>query len=273
MAEEDGGQEYDSLTIGGRLRQGREARGLSLDSIASQTRIPLRHLRHIELEEWDALPAPTYAIGFARNYANAVGLDGAQIAQELRDRIGGVRQRAPAPEYFEPADPARVPPRWLALIAVLLAVVLVVGYLVWRGSLSEDETGTPDATVALSPATSAPSAAPSPAAPQPVAGQPVVLVATGEVWLRITDGPGGALLYSGSLAAGERFAIPATAQRPLLRTGRPQMLRATVGAQDLGPIEPAERTVTDVSLRAEDLAGRLRPTGTPAPQPAAAPGL
>ena len=67
---------------------------MSLDDVASRTRIPIRHLQNIESEEWDALPAVTYAIGFARNYANAVGLDGAAIAGELRERIGGPRRRA-----------------------------------------------------------------------------------------------------------------------------------------------------------------------------------
>jgi hypothetical protein len=45
------------------------------------------------------------------------------------------------------------------------------------------------------------------------------------------------------------------------------VLRVQVGARDLGPIEPVERTVSDVSLRAEDLAARLQ--GTPAATPAA----
>ena len=104
------GRESSRSASGCRLA--REAKGLSLDDVASQTRIPIRHLQNIEREEWDALPAPTYAVGFARNYANAVGLDGAAIAVELREQIGGaVRTRAPAPEYYEPADPSRVPPR------------------------------------------------------------------------------------------------------------------------------------------------------------------
>ena len=82
------------VSIGERLRRAREARAMSLDDVASQTRIPMRHLQHIEQEEWDALPAPTYAIGFTRNYATAVGLDGPAIANELRDQIGGPRRRA-----------------------------------------------------------------------------------------------------------------------------------------------------------------------------------
>ena len=77
---EDEQAEAENLSIGERLLRAREAKGLSLDDVASQTRIPIRHLQNIEREEWDALPAPTYAVGFARNYANAVGLDGAEIA-------------------------------------------------------------------------------------------------------------------------------------------------------------------------------------------------
>ena len=103
--------EEQFVSIGDRLRRAREARAMSLDDVANQTRIPMRHLQHIETEEWDALPAPTYAIGFTRNFANAVGLDGPAMANELRDQIGGPRRRAPAPEYYEPADPARGPPK------------------------------------------------------------------------------------------------------------------------------------------------------------------
>src|ERR1044071_6254883 len=105
------GPEAD-LSIGEQLRRTREAKGMSLDDIAGRTRIPIRHLQNIEREEWDALPAVTYAIGFTGNYANAVGLDGPALARQLRDEIGGPSHRAAAPEYYAQADPARVPPRW-----------------------------------------------------------------------------------------------------------------------------------------------------------------
>src|ERR687896_166976 len=132
MAEQGYSEAYDTLGIGERLRQAREAKGISLDEVASQTRIPIRHLQHIEREEWDALPAITYCIGFVRSYANTIGLDGAEMGRELRDRLGGIRTRAPTPEYYQPADPSRVPPRSLALIAAVIAVVLLIGYAVWR---------------------------------------------------------------------------------------------------------------------------------------------
>src|ERR1700684_558834 len=94
--------------IGERLREAREARGLSLDDVARQTRIPIRHLEHIQREEWDALPAITYSVGFVRSYANNVGLDGPALGAELREQLGGARIAGiAATAYYEPADPAR----------------------------------------------------------------------------------------------------------------------------------------------------------------------
>lgn len=268
MADQDFDRQFESQSIGDRLRLAREAKGMSLDEVASQTRIPIRHLQHIEREEWDALPATTYCVGFAKAYASTVGLDGPAVARELRDRLGGTRTRAPAPEYYEQADPARVPPKSIAVIVAVLIVVFLAGYLIWRGSLDEEPV-TPGVEVAV-PETSAPQPlvqpGPQPLQPQALAGQPVTLVATEEVWLRISDG--GTSLFQGILTPGQRFAIPATTQRPVIRTGRPQVLRILVGARDIGPIEPAERTIDNVSLRAEDLAARLQGGGAPAPAPA-----
>lgn len=273
MAEQAYGDEFQTLTVGERLQQAREAKGLSLEDLASQTRIPIRHLQHIEKEEWDALPAITYCIGFVRSYANAVGLDGATLGREVRDRLGGIRSRAPAAEYYQPADPARVPPRSLALVAAILLVVLVVGYLVWRSSLDSGES--PSATVTVPvPESKAPAPAPAqPAAttPQAVAGQAVTLVASEEAWVRIEDAANGTTLFQGILTPGQRYDVPPTAQQPEIRTGRPQVIQVQVGGRDLGPIEPVERTVSNVSLRAQDLAARVQPAAAP-PVPASAPG-
>ena len=83
--------------VGERLRAAREEKGMSLDDVARQTRIPIRHLEHIERGEWDALPATTYSVGFARSYANCVGLDGPAIGAELREHLGGIPRNQTAP--------------------------------------------------------------------------------------------------------------------------------------------------------------------------------
>ena len=98
----------DIVTVGQRLREAREAKGMSVEDIAASTRIPTRHLTSLENSDWDKLPAATYSIGFAKNYAGAVGLDRNEIGEQLRAEMGGM-QRAQTiyPDVYEAARPAR----------------------------------------------------------------------------------------------------------------------------------------------------------------------
>src|SRR3954466_6774934 len=105
--------EPDVPTVGEQLRLAREEKGLSLEDVAAQTRIPQRHLASIETGDWDSLPAPTYTIGFAKNYASAVDLDRVEIGNQLREEMGGQRFASTSSDVFEPADPARTMPKGL----------------------------------------------------------------------------------------------------------------------------------------------------------------
>jgi cytoskeletal protein RodZ len=256
MSESDPGE---ITSIGARLRTQREAKKLTLDDVASKTRIPIRHLQHIENEEWDALPAPTYTIGFARAYANAVGLNGNEIGVELREQIGRPRTTTDTPpSYYEAADPARVPPKSLAMVAAGIALLLILGYLIWR-NFAVNGTDEPVPADAQAPVEqSAPAAAAQPAVPS---SGTVVVAATDEVWLRIYEANGQAL-FQGIMKPGDRFEVPATAQRPQIRTGRPQALRISVGGTDIPPLGAPESTIDNVSLLPADLAARTATGGT-----------
>lgn len=273
MAEADQDQLLGQ-SVGERLRVAREAKGLSLDDVARQTRIPVRHLEHIEREEWDALPAITYSVGFARSYANTVDLDGAQIGAEVRQQLGGARagSTAAAP-YYEPADPARVPPRSIAIAAAVIAVLLVIGYLVWRSSAVDDDSPADVAITQAEAPVAANKAAPSAAQPNLAApaatNGPVVLTAAEDVWLRIDQTGSGAPLYIGILKAGQTYQVPAGAQSPRLRTARANVLRVSVGGTPVPPLGPPETTISNVSLTPADLAGRAQ--GAAAAPPAATP--
>jgi cytoskeletal protein RodZ len=256
--------------VGDRLRTAREAKGMSLDDVAATTRVPTRHLQHIENGDWDALPAVTYSVGFARSYAKAVGLDGREIGNELRTLLGAPQSAASAP--YEPADPARVPPRSLALIAAVIALVLVAGYFLWRGNAVADSDPATDAAAVETPIV----AQPNPPRAQSAAGAspavaavgPVVLTATDDVWLRVSDA--GTVLVQRTLKAGESYQVPATAQRPELRAGRPDALRVMVGQAVIPQLGPSGRPIGNVSLLAADLSGRLQAAPAPTPQPPAA---
>ena len=251
--------------VGERLKAAREAREMSLDDVANITRVPTRHLQHIERGEWDALPAVTYSVGFARAYANAVGLSGSEIGSELRAQLGGGHSAAATP-YYEPADPARVPPRSLALIAGIVALLLVIGYAIWRSTAVGDDDPQAEAAAVETPIVAP---APAPAQPGPVANQPlggpsaaaasgpVVLTAADDVWLRVYEA-GGAVLYENVLKGGDRYEVPSNAQRPQIRTGRPEALRVTVGATAIPQLGPAGQPIGDVSLLGPDLLGRTQ---------------
>jgi cytoskeletal protein RodZ len=269
-------------SISARLRAAREERGLSLDDIAAKTRIPVRHLNAIEQSDWDSLPAITYSVGFVRSYANVVGLNGTQLGQELREQLGGGPAYATGATY-EPADPARVPPRSLAIIAGLLALALAIGYFIWRASSVEEPDMLAQATTEqAAPEQPAPAAAP--AAQQPLAGPaaapaaatgPVVLTAISDVWVRIYDGQGGPTLMQGQMKAGDTFQVPATAQKPMIRTARAEALSVKIGSTEKPQLGPPG-SVSGLSLLPQDLGGGpaaatppARPPAASVPQPAA----
>lgn len=254
--------ETDVPTVGERLRAAREEKKLSLEDIAAQTRIPQRHLESIENANWDALPAPTYTIGFAKSYAAAVGIDRAEIGDQLREEMGGQRFATREAEVFEPADPARTMPKWLVIGAILAAVLLIV-VMSWLNRRSLNQTDQPSntaaATTANAPAAAAPQA-PPPVAPAAAQG-PVVLTATAPAWIQVTDA--GKTLFMGELAPGQSYAVPPTAAAPLLKAGKPEALQVKVGAATAPAVGPAGKVAANVSLKPVDL---MRGPAPPAAQ-------
>ncbi len=238
-------------TVGERLRAAREEKGLTLEDVAAQTRIPRRHLESLENSDWERLPAPTYTNGFAKSYASAVGLDRVEIGDQLRAEMGGHRPTAATSEVFEPVDPARTMPKWLVFgaIAAVLLLVLVMSWLNERSVRGTDEAPA-DTPAAAAP--DAPAPAPVAQAPAAVAQGPVAITANEPVWIQVYE-RGGPKLFEGVLGAGQRFDVPATATAPLLRTGKPEALRISVGTADAPSVGPPATTVRDVSLLGPDL--------------------
>jgi cytoskeletal protein RodZ len=68
-------------TLGGFFQHARKRQGLSLDQIASQTRIQQQHLQAIEEEDFASLPAKVFTKGFVRSYARSLGLDEEEALQ------------------------------------------------------------------------------------------------------------------------------------------------------------------------------------------------
>ena len=264
--------EAEPSPVGERLREAREKKKLSLDDVAAQTRIPLRHLSSIETGDWENLPAPTYTIGFAKNYAAAVGLDRTEIGNQLREEMGGQRFASNAADVFEAADPRRTMPKSL-VIGAILAVIVLIAVMTWLNNRSLEPTDQTAQQTTVQ--TNAPAAQPAPAQPaQPVSATaqgPVVLTATAPAWISVTDQ--GKSLFQGLLQPGQKFTVPATATAPMLKAGKPEALTVTVGGAQAPQVGPAGK-VTTVSLARASLmkgpgeAAAAQPAPTPQRTPA-----
>lgn len=255
-------------SIGSRLRRAREEAGLSLPQLAAETRIGERMLAAIEAGDYAALPGRTYAIGFSRTYAKAVGLNDAEVAAEVRAELA---EQTPTDsrrgiQTFEPGDPARVPSAplaWFAgglLVAALLAgIYFLPGIFAPGGSLPS--TLTPDQP---SPAASQGAAPAAPAASGPV----VFTALEPKVWVKFTDSLGNQLMQK-ELAQGESWTVPTDKGEVLIWTARPDALAITIGGQAVPKLSDVQKTVKDVPVSAAALLGRG--ATPPAPVASAAP--
>src|SRR5512135_1677705 len=78
----------DRVDFGGRLRQAREARGMSLAQIAASTKISMMVLEALERNDVSRLPGGLFSRAFVRAYAREVGLDPGRTVEEFIARFG-----------------------------------------------------------------------------------------------------------------------------------------------------------------------------------------
>ena len=167
--------------FGASFKKARESKGISLDKIASETRISTRFLTAIENEEFHLLPGGIFNRGFVRAYAEQVGLDPDQAVAEY-ERLAQPREPSETVTTAS-ANQTRVERHLYPLAIGVLALVIVIFYVVTRESAQRTETATP-APPAIVPATEKPaSRVPQPeppatppqttaAAPEPEAAAP-----------------------------------------------------------------------------------------------------
>ncbi len=64
-----------SQTLGEKLREAREERGISLTEVAEETRISPHYIQSIELDDYKPLPGGIFNKGFIKSFAKYVGVD------------------------------------------------------------------------------------------------------------------------------------------------------------------------------------------------------
>ena len=89
--------------FGGKLRQARERRGISLRQIAGSTKISAAALEALERNDISKLPGGIFSRAFVRSYALEVGLDPDETVREFLERFN--QDAPPSAETIETAVP------------------------------------------------------------------------------------------------------------------------------------------------------------------------
>lgn len=227
------------MNVGTELRHAREARGLSLDTLAARTRIQARLLDSIEREDLATMPPRPYGRGFVAAYAREVGLEPTQTVRNY------FAQFAANPAHLHPA-PAAAPRdrggldedrsrQWIAAAAILALLIAAGAARLWMaappdapeamvvGTSGTAPAAVPDARPAMH---TAPAAAPGAAAP---ATDPLPLVVVLEAdrpsWISATT-DGSRRLYR-IMRPGERETLRA-AETIVIRVGDAGAMRWSV---------------------------------------------
>jgi Helix-turn-helix domain len=139
--------------IGYSLRAAREKQGIGLPEAELATKIRAKYIRALEEEDFEALPADTYARGFLRAYADYLGLDGEIYVEEYASRFHNAEwedeprsapRKRPRPRRERTIERRAVV---LGLLVIAVATALVIGAWMYGGvstnvpALQKNRTG------------------------------------------------------------------------------------------------------------------------------------
>ena len=121
------------MTLGEKLRQAREAKGISLGEVAEQTRISPLYIESIDNDDYRALPGGIFNRGFVKSYAKYVGVDEqealsdyARLLYETEGDVG--EQKFQRPEVLtDDRAPASMLPT--LIVAVVILGIMTIGVL------------------------------------------------------------------------------------------------------------------------------------------------
>ena len=242
ISQHSGNTHHVLAGCGERLKQAREAAGLSIDEVAAKLHMPARIVHSLEAEDWSRLGAPVFVRGQVRSYSRLMGLATVPMLDALD--VGPVE-----PSYL--VSRTHTPKaQWLAeqlgrrMVYIVLTLFLVVpAWVATRQHLWNAGNAAPldvPATIvgdAVQPKPSVPrtvvaSMAPVPATVLPAAaGDEIVIRTRGESWITVTGIDGVSL---------DKGLVPANSER---RYAAAQVARLTIGNASAVEVENHGRNV------------------------------
>jgi cytoskeleton protein RodZ len=238
------------MDIGARLREAREARGISLEDLAQRTRVQPRLLAAIESNDIARVPPRPYGRGFVRGYAREVGLDPDTTVTQYFAQFEPI----PGPPASDrgPSDTETSP--WGSPLVAVVVLALIAGLALWagwqRGRTPLPEPQSVGTTGAIAPALvrageNAPVERAVVSRPVTEAAEPIVVAieTDGPAWVAATA-DGKRLIYR-LLPAGARETISATGNLTI-RVGDAGAVRWSVNGRSIGRMGDPGETRTAV---------------------------
>ncbi|WMX57365.1 MULTISPECIES: helix-turn-helix domain-containing protein [unclassified Peribacillus] len=122
--------------LGNRLKEAREAKGLSLEDLQELTKIQKRYLIGIEEGNYSMMPGKFYVRAFIKQYCEAVGLDSEEIFEQYKSEVPSVYSDE-LPEQLSRVQSRKTIPagdsKVVEMLPKILVAVLVIGVaiLIW----------------------------------------------------------------------------------------------------------------------------------------------
>ncbi len=140
--------------LGEYLQQARKAKKLSIEEMASRTRISVRFIQAIEENRFDLLPNMVSAKGFVRGYALCLELDTEAALEAFSELVesGDPRkaraEKDEAPPYIQAERPDRLPfPSWAVMsVGAFIVFLLILTVILPKEKEGENVTPPPETT-------------------------------------------------------------------------------------------------------------------------------
>ena len=251
--------------VGGKLREARERRGISLPQIANSTKIAVSVLDALERDDISRLPGGIFGRAFVRSFASEVGLDPEATIQEFMAQFAqdSVTVGHPQSEQIDDNEALesdrRMAAAFLGLIALSVPIAGVVLYFSMAGWRTPAAAERPAITVTS--AAEAPATAPAGASGPPndalttattPAEKPTARGATSDrltvmlsvkrrCWISVTVD--GQKQIERVLEAGEQRSVDVHREL-MLRTGDAGAMSMTLNGADAKPLGRSGEVVT-----------------------------
>lgn len=120
-------------TLGEKLRQAREERGISISEVAEQTRISPLYIESIEKDDYSPLPGGIFNKGFVKSFAKYVGIDEQEALADYSKLIAATQ-----PEIQNPDEPKTYRPQVLtddrssvSNLPTIIFAIVILALMTW----------------------------------------------------------------------------------------------------------------------------------------------